>query len=86
MTMIDSMHYPNYFPIKIIGINHDDFIQQIMESLNNSKVVFDDKIDTNFSKSKKYISVTVNVYINSREHFIEIYNELNNISLTRFII
>ncbi|WBF65491.1 MAG: DUF493 domain-containing protein [Candidatus Kinetoplastibacterium crithidii] len=81
-----SSHYPNYFPIKIIGCNHDDFSKKIIESLNNLRVVFDDKIDINFSKSRKYISITLNVYITSREYFIKIYNELNNIPLVRFVI
>ncbi|AGF47964.1 YbeD family protein [Candidatus Kinetoplastidibacterium crithidiae] len=86
MCSDDSSHYPDYFPIKIIGCNQDDLSQKIIRVLTGLSVIFDDKVDINFSKSRKYISITVNVYITSREYFTRIYNELNNIPLVRFVI
>lgn len=79
--------YPNYFPIKIIGKNDPGFTDDIFSVLNSS----DSSIDYSheniaLSKSGKYISLTLNINIISREHFDNIYRLLYRHPRVSFII
>ncbi|AGF47236.1 conserved hypothetical protein of the DUF493 family [Candidatus Kinetoplastibacterium desouzaii TCC079E] len=79
-------HYPGTFPIKIIGVNNDNFNKEIINLLTELGLVFEKEIETSFSKSNRYISLTVSIYVLSRDHFNYIYESLGRHPMVRFII
>lgn len=79
--------YPNYFPIKIIGKNNPGFIDDIFSLLNSYEISIKYSCDKlTLSKSEKYISMTLNIYIVSREHFDSLYKLLYAHPNVSFII
>ncbi|AFZ83293.1 hypothetical protein BCUE_0125 [Candidatus Kinetoplastibacterium blastocrithidii TCC012E] len=79
MTTYESISdiYPNNFPVKIIGKNDPGFADDIFSILNSSDINIDYSHDNLIiSKSGKYVSLTLNVNVVSRDHFDNIYKLL----------
>lgn len=91
MNNINENHsliqYPCEFPIKIIGHNKNEFINEIYLIIKK----FDDgfsisSIRSKISKSENYIGLTVNVFVKSQEQLDNLYKELSNHPLSSFVL
>ncbi len=79
--------FPCLFPMKIIGIRHDDFINNIYQILKK----YDNKLEytsikSQPSKNNNYISISVDLYIISKTQADEIYSKLSQHPMTKFVL
>ena len=81
------IEFPCYFPIKIIGDAHQDFINQIsvlitkhIEDFNTKKIEF------KFSKEGKFISLTCTIYVTTKKQLDLIYIDLSSHPMTKFVL
>jgi putative lipoic acid-binding regulatory protein len=72
------IEYPSYYPVIAMGLN-DKLFQGHVEEIVSSFVTFKKSdVSTKLSKSKKYLSVTINIYVQSKEELEKIYLALKN--------
>ncbi|AGF49386.1 YbeD family protein [Candidatus Kinetoplastidibacterium galati] len=85
-TRINSI-YPNYFPIKVIGKNDPGFADDVFSVLDSNENSLEYSYDEpTLSKSGKYISLSLNINILSREHFDKIYKLLYDHPKVSFVL
>lgn len=79
--------FPCQFPIKIAGTANPDFVVTISESIKKLDPSFDSKkIKVNFSKTGKYVSLTVIVHAQSKEHLNSVYQMLTKHPYVKFVL
>lgn len=72
--------FPCDFPIKAMGADKDDFQQRVYQCVKQlAPEVSRESMQLKTSKNGKYISVTVLVYAQSREHLINIYQDIRQL-------
>ncbi len=76
----EGLTFPCEYPIKAMGENRDDFQQTIYQCIKqHAPEVSLESIQIKNSKTGKYLSVTVLVYAQSREHLINIYQDVRQL-------
>jgi len=76
----EGLTFPCEYPVKAMGTNSDDFQQSIYQCIKqHAPEVSRESIQTKASKTGKYLSVTVLVYAQSREHLINIYQDVRQL-------
>ena len=74
----DGIKFPCVFPLKVMGLNHVDFPQFVLQVLQQHVVGIDEScMKTRLSKTQKYISVTMTFMAQSRQQIDNIYHQLN---------
>jgi uncharacterized protein len=70
--------YPCQFPIKVIGENHEELEKIIIKVMSSfSEMIDPNEMSINYSKNKKYVSITFKIVAKSREYLEQVYAELN---------
>lgn len=79
MKQEDSpLEFPCHFPIKVMGATASDFKINVIDIVKTHFPELGDKhINERPSSNNKYISLTVTVYVTSREQLDNIYRELH---------
>lgn len=73
----EIMKFPLVFPIKIMGLNRDDYVAEICNVIRKHYPTFDEKLNkVEYSKTKKYVSLTVTVTANSKPELDACYLDL----------
>ena len=81
------LEFPAEFPIKVIGQPGDDFHEAVSGLVREHVPEFDiATITANKSSSGKYLSLTLNVQVHSREQLQNLYTNLANHDLVRMVI
>lgn len=76
----EGFEFPCEYPIKAMGPNTDDFMFKILELVKqHAPEVSRDSVQSRPSKTGKYQSVTVLVYAQSKDHLINIYQEIREV-------
>lgn len=72
--------FPCEYPVKAMGPNTDEFIIKITEIVKqHAPEVSRNSVHCRASSSGKYQSVTVLVYAQSKDHLINIYQEIRSV-------
>ncbi len=72
-----GFEFPCEYPVKAMGPNTDEFVTKITEIVKqHAPEVSKNSVHSKVSASGKYKSVTVLVYAQSKDHLINIYQEL----------
>ena len=73
----EGLTFPCEYPVKAMGANKDDFHEEIYLCIKqHAPEVSKEGIQIKTSKNGRYLSVTVLVYAQSRDHLINIYQDL----------
>lgn len=76
--------FPAWWVFKVIGVNNEKFGEKIIDFLTNKKLK--DRPMYKFSKNKKYISYTFEIYVTSKNELDKIYNEIKQIKEVKFAL
>lgn len=76
----DSLiEYPSQFPIKVMGLKHDDLVSTITGIAHRFDPAFDaSTIELRPSSTGKYLGVTITVTATSREQLDDLYRALTS--------
>lgn len=75
-----GFEFPCQYPVKAMGPNHDDFLQQVTETVKqHAPEVSAESVNYKVSSNAKYRSVTVLVMAQSKQHLINIYQAVREI-------
>ncbi|WP_188395549.1 HP0495 family protein [Oxalicibacterium flavum] len=79
--------YPSDFPIKVVGIMHDEFAQTIVEVVTVHDPEFHaGKVEMRPSSAGTYLSLTLTVRATSREQLDNLYRELSGHPMVKFVL
>ncbi|MGB7183003.1 MAG: DUF493 domain-containing protein [Burkholderiaceae bacterium] len=81
------LDFPAEFPIKVMGNQHELFVQSITELVTKHIEDFDAaSIVETSSRTGKFISLTVSVQVTSREQLQSLYEALADHKLVRIVL
>ena len=81
------IEYPSDFPIKVVGIMHDEFTDRIVEMIIEHDPTFDaGKVEMRPSSQGNYLSLTVTVRATSREQLDNLYRALSGHEMVKFVL
>lgn len=81
------IEYPSDFPIKVVGIMHDDFTNIIVEMVVAHDPTFHaGKVEMRPSSQGKYLSLTVTIRATSREQLDNLYRALSAHEMVKFVL
>jgi putative lipoic acid-binding regulatory protein len=84
----DSLiEYPSAFPIKVMGIAHDDFVHTVTQVARTFDPFFDaTSIELRTSSGGKYLGVTITVTATSREQLDSLYIALSSHPMVKVVL
>lgn len=81
------IEYPSDFPIKVVGIMHDEFAQTIVEVVTIHDPEFHaGKVEMRPSSAGTYLSLTLTVRATSREQLDNLYRALSGHPMVKFVL
>jgi len=81
------IEYPSDFPIKVVGIKHDQFEDLIVEMIVQHDPTFHSgKLEKRPSSQGNYLSLTVTVRATSREQLDNLYRALSSHEMVKFVL
>ncbi len=79
--------FPCEFPLKVVGINSPDFIEQILSVIKKYDPAVDlSKLKEKGSAKGNYLSLSITVNMPSQEVLDSLYRELVDHPLTKFVL
>jgi uncharacterized protein len=87
-SLIASLiEYPSAFPIKVMGLNADGFVQALIEVARRFDPALDAQaVTTRPSKGGKYLGVTLTVTATSREQLDALYLSLTAHPMVKVVL
>jgi len=81
------IEYPSDFPIKVVGIMHDEFTNTIVEMIIEHDPTFHaGKVEMRPSTQGNYLSLTVTVRATSRAQLDNLYRALSGHEMVKFVL
>jgi putative lipoic acid-binding regulatory protein len=81
------IEYPSLFPIKVMGLHHETFIEAVVRIASEHDAAFDPAtLEHRPSSGGKYLSLTVTVTATSREQLDSIYRALSGHPLIKYVL
>lgn len=81
------IEFPCDFPIKVMGKTHDDFILEMIKTIQKLELKFDaSKVEVRSSSGGKYTSLTCTCYVESQLQLDNIYRALTSHPLAKFVL
>jgi putative lipoic acid-binding regulatory protein len=81
------IEYPSAFPIKVMGLQVDGFVDAVVAVAQHFDPGFDAAtVETRPSKGGKYLGVTVTVTATSREQLDELYRTLSTHPMVKVVL
>ncbi|WP_083439144.1 HP0495 family protein [Herbaspirillum autotrophicum] len=81
------IEYPSDFPIKVVGIKHEQFEDLIVEMIVQHDPTFHNgKLEKRPSSQGNYLSLTVTVRATSREQLDNLYRALSAHEMVKFVL
>ena len=79
--------YPSQFPIKVMGMRVDGFVQAVTTIAHAFDPAFDaSTIELRESKGGKYLGVTITITATSREQLDELYRTLSTHPMVKVVL
>ena len=83
---VDLLSFPTLYEIKVIGINNENFISEIVELLRDEIPNLNQCISINYSNKKTYITLNINTTIFSLQSLNSIYTKIKKHKDVKFIL
>jgi uncharacterized protein len=81
------IEYPSKFPIKVMGLNVDGYVNAITQIAERFDPTFDaSTVELRASSGNKYLGVTITITATSREQLDELYRTLTTHPLVRTVL
>ena len=81
------IEYPSLFPIKVMGLKTDGYVQAVTHIARQFDPSFDaSTIELRESKGGKYLGVTITVTATSREQLDELYRTLSTHPMVKVVL
>lgn len=81
------IEYPSQFPIKVMGLNADGFVNAIARIAEQFDPAFDAAtVELRPSKGQKYLGITITVTATSREQLDELYRTLSTHPMVKMVL
>jgi putative lipoic acid-binding regulatory protein len=81
------IEYPSRFPIKVMGLNVDGYVNAITQIAERFDPTFDaSTVEVRASSGNKYLGVTITITATSREQLDELYRTLTTHPLVRTVL
>ena len=81
------IEYPSRFPIKVMGLNVDGYVNAITQIAERFDPTFDaSTVELRASSGNKYLGVTITITATSREQLDELYRTLTTHPLVRTVL
>ena len=81
------IQYPSNFPIKVMGLNVDGYVNAMTRIAENFDPNFDARtIELRPSKGDKYLGVTLHITATSREQLDELYRTLSTHPMVKMVL
>jgi putative lipoic acid-binding regulatory protein len=81
------IEYPSQFPIKVMGLNVDGFVNAITSVAERFDPSFDAAtIELRASKGDKYLGVTITITATSRQQLDELYRTLSTHPMVKMVL
>jgi len=81
------IEYPCQFPIKVMGVHHETFIEAVVRIAAEHDAAFDaSRIERRPSSTGKYLGLTLTVNATSREQLDNIYRGLSGHPLVKYVL
>lgn len=80
------IEYPSAFPIKVMGIRADGFVESIVGVVRRFDPGFDGDVQLRPSRGGKYLGITVTVTATSREQLDELYRTLSTHPMVKVVL
>ncbi len=78
-TNQSALEFPCDFPIKAMGLNHQEFELSVVQLIrNHAEDLNETAVSSRPSKSNKYLSVTVTIRARSQQQLDAIYQDLTH--------
>ncbi len=86
--MSKLIDFPCQFVIKVIGVNCDELINEVIAIVDSKCDNFNPSNDIKYTVSNNgnYLSLTVNVFTTNQEHLDDIYRNLNAHKLVKITL
>jgi len=86
-TAESLIDYPSDFPIKVVGVMHDEFADRIVALIVEHDPTFHaGKVEMRPSTKGNYLSLSVSVYATSREQLDNLYRALSSHEMVKFVL
>jgi putative lipoic acid-binding regulatory protein len=84
----DSLiEYPSAFPIKVMGLQTDGFVQAMIDIVKRFDAGFDaSTVELRTSSAGKYLGITLTVQATSREQLDELYRTLSTHPMVKVVL
>ncbi len=81
------IEFPCDFPIKVMGVTHDDFSTEIIKTIRVLEATFDaTKIEMRGSSKGNYTSLTCMCYVESKVQLDNIYRALTSHPMVKYVL
>jgi hypothetical protein len=81
------IEYPSAFPVKVMGLNVEGFVQAMVSVARQFDPAFDAAaIELRASRASKYLGVTLIVTATSREQLDELYRTLSTHPMVKVVL
>ncbi len=81
------IEFPCHFPIKVMGLQHADFLNEVVNVIQTILPAFDSRnIQTRASATGKYTSLTCEVYVTSKPQLDSIYMALTAHPMVKVVL
>jgi putative lipoic acid-binding regulatory protein len=81
------IEYPSEFPIKVMGVHSDGFVEAIVEVTRRHDPSFDDsKVELRPSRAGNYLGITITITATSREQLDALYTELSSHPMVKVVL
>jgi uncharacterized protein len=79
--------YPSAFPIKVMGVQAEGFVEAIVHIAQQFDPAFDSStVELRPSKAGKYLGITITVTATSREQLDELYRTLSTHPMVKVVL
>ena len=87
MTKTSLIEFPCYFPIKVMGVNSPDFLDEITKiTSNHFPDITHDAITHKPSSGANYLAITVTVFAQNQETLDAYYLEITQHPLVKMVL
>lgn len=81
------IEYPSEFPVKVMGLNVEGFVQAMVSVARQFDPAFDAAaLELRTSRASKYLGVTLTVTATSREQLDELYRTLSTHPMVKVVL
>jgi uncharacterized protein len=81
------IEYPSEFPIKVMGVRSDGFVEAIVALAQRHDPTFDaSKVELRPSRAGNYLGITITITATSREQLDALYSELSSHPMVKVVL